>query len=183
MLPRYHHPTPTAIHHATTRYLPPQAQRMTEAEAEARAEMISLQKKLRRSELAREESEAKERMVAAQEKQQLDGFAARLATAEAEAKKVRGELDAARLELDGARYELEVARSDDVEHAAREEAAAAELVEAKREAKVELEKYQAREVLVEAQLAAEKQAREADQEQWKSESLELVREGDETVRP
>ena len=26
------------------------------------------------------------------------------------------------------------------------------------------------------------QAREADQEQWKSESLELVREGDETVR-
>ena len=96
---------------------------------------------------------------------------------------MRGELDAARLELDGARYELEVARSDDVEHAAREEAAAAELVEAKREAKVELEKYQAREVLVEAQLAAEKQAREADQEQWKSESLELVREGDETVRP
>ena len=63
------------------------------------------------------------------------------------------------------------------------EASAAELVEAKREAKVELEKYQAREVLVEAQLAAEKQAREADQEQWKSESLELVREGDETVRP
>ena len=53
----------------------------------------------------------------------------------------------------------------------------------KRAAKVELEKYQAREVLVEAQLAAEKQAREADQEQWKSESLELVREGDETVRP
>ena len=156
---------------------------MTEAEAEARAEMTSLQKKLRRAELAREESEAKERMVAAREKQQLDGFAARLATAEGEAKKVRGELDAARLELDGARYELEVARSDDVEHAAREEAAAAELVEAKRAAKVELEKYQAREVLVEAQLAAEKQAREADQEQWKSESLELVREGDETVRP
>ena len=26
------------------------------------------------------------------------------------------------------------------------------------------------------------QAREADREQWKSESLELVREGDETVR-
>ena len=182
---------------------------MTEAEAEARGEMTSLQKKLRRSELAREESEAKERMIAAREKQQLDGLAARLATAEDDAKKLRGELDAARLELDGARYELEVARSDDIEHAAREEAAAAELVETKRAAAEELERYRAREVLVEGQLAAEKQARKADQEdshhqgradiltmatlameqareadreQWKSESLELVREGDETVR-
>ena len=166
---------------------------MTEAEAEARAEMTSLQKKLRRSELAREESEAKERMSAAREKQQLDGFAARLATAEDDAKQLRGELDAARLELDGARYELDVARSDDIEHAAREEAAAAELVETRRAAAEELERYRAREVLVEEELAAEKQARKADQEdmeqareadreQWKSESLELVREGDETVR-
>ena len=167
---------------------------MTEAEAEARAEMTSLQKKLRRAELAREESEAKERMSAAREKQQLDGFAARLATAEDDAKQLRGELDAARLELDGARYELDVARSDDIEHAAREEAAAAELVETRRAAAEELERYRAREVLVEEELAAEKQARKADQEdmeqareadreQWKSESLELVREGDETVRP
>ena len=166
---------------------------MTEAEAEARAEMTSLQKKLRRSELAREESEAKERMSAAREKQQLDGFAARLATAEDDAKQLRGELDAARLELDGARYELDVARSDDIEHAAREEAAAAELVETRRAAAEELERYRAREVLVEEELAAEKQARKADQEdmeqareadreQWKRESLELVREGDETVR-
>ena len=166
---------------------------MTEAEAEARVEMISLQKKLRRAELAREESEAKERMSAAREKQQLDGFAARLATAEDDAKQLRGELDAARLELDGARYELDVARSDDIEHAAREEAAAAELVETRRAAAEELERYRAREVLVEEELAAEKQARKADQEdmeqareadreQWKSESLELVREGDETVR-
>ena len=166
---------------------------MTEAEAEARVEMTSLQKKLRRSELAREESEAKERMSAAREKQQLDGFAARLATAEDDAKQLRGELDAARLELDGARYELDVARSDDIEHAAREEAAAAELVETRRAAAEELERYRAREVLVEEELAAEKQARKADQEdmeqareadreQWKSESLELVREGDETVR-
>ena len=166
---------------------------MTEAEAEARVEMTSLQKKLRRSELAREESEAKEHMSAAREKQQLDGFAARLATAEDDAKQLRGELDAARLELDGARYELDVARSDDIEHAAREEAAAAELVETRRAAAEELERYRAREVLVEEELAAEKQARKADQEdmeqareadreQWKRESLELVREGDETVR-
>ena len=149
---------------------------------EARAEMSSLQKTLRRSELAREESEAKEAMLAAREKQQLDGFAARLATAEDDAKKLRAELDAARLELNGARYELEVARSDDVEHAAREAAAAAELAETKRAAEEELEKYRAREVLVERQLAEEKQAREADREQWRSESLELARQGDETVR-
>ena len=206
--PAIYHPT-LALYTLAPRYLPPQAKRMTEAEAEARGEMTSLQKKLRRSELAREESEAKERMIAAREKQQLDGLAARLATAEDDAKKLRGELDAARLELDGARYELEVARSDDIEHAAREEAAAAELVETKRAAAEELERYRAREVLVEGQLAAEKQARKADQEdsyhqgradiltmatlamdqareadreQWKSESLELVREGDETVR-
>ena len=174
----------------THRYPPPQAKRMQEAEAEARAEMSSLQKTLRRSELAREESEAKEAMLAAREKQQLDaaryeqlgGFAARLATAEDDAKKLRAELDAARLELNGARYELEVARSDDDEHAAREAAAAAELAETKRAAEEELEKYRAREVLVERQLAEEKQAREADREQWRSESLELARQGDETVR-
>ena len=174
--------TRLSIIQPTHRYPPPQAKRMQEAEAEARAEMSSLQKTLRRSELAREESEAKEAMLAAREKQQLDGFAARLATAEDDAKKLRAELDAARLELNGARYELEVARSDDDEHAAREAAAAAELAETKRAAEEELEKYRAREVLVERQLAEEKQAREADREQWRSESLELARQGDETVR-
>ena len=74
-----------------------------------------------------------------------------------------------------------MARGREGELAARAEAAAAELEEARRTAEEELERYRAREVLVEGQLAAEKQAREEDRERWKRESLELAQENDEAA--